>query len=65
MCYYVRNEYTICFSMKLTMKRINWHKVLADTRCLGDMGKEKKWFFEFLLLHWTYSKINQKIALIT
>ena len=51
--------------MKLNHETHYWHKVLADTRCLGDMGKEKKWFSEFLLLHWTYSKINQKIALIT
>ena len=52
--------------MKLNHETHYWHKVLADTRCLGDMGKEKKiGFFEFLLLHWTYSKINQKIALIT
>jgi hypothetical protein len=51
--------------MKLNHETHYWHKVLADTRCLGVMGKEKKWFFEILLLHWTYSKINQKIALIT
>ena len=65
MCYYVRIEYTVCFSMKITMKRIIGIKYLLILVVWGIWAKKKNGFFEFLLLHWTYSKTNQKIALIT
>ena len=68
MCYYDMSALNIQSVLANEIKP--WKRIIGISTCwyslFGGYGQRKKnGFFEFLLLHWTYSKINQKIALIT